>query len=60
MLAVISKDGTVKDLHVIKGHRLLRSAAKSAVRSWRYRPYMINGVPVDVSTLVSVDFSSPQ
>ncbi|HEX3968732.1 MAG TPA: TonB family protein [Edaphobacter sp.] len=60
MLAVISKDGTVKDLHVIKGHRLLRSAAKSAVRNWRYRPYMINGVPVDVSTLVSVDFSSPQ
>jgi TonB family protein len=60
MLAVISKDGTVKDLHVIKGHRLLRSATKSAVRNWRYRPYAINGVPVDVSTLVSVDFSSPQ
>jgi TonB family protein len=59
MLAVISKDGSVKDLHVIKGHRLLRSAAKSAVRNWRYRPYAINGVPVDVSTLVSVDFSSP-
>jgi TonB family protein len=60
MLAVISKKGTVKDLHVIKGHRLLRGAAKSAVRSWRYRPYRINGVPVDVSTLVHVDFSSPQ
>ena len=58
MLAVISKDGAVKDLHVIKGHRLLRGAAKSAVRNWRYRPYTINGVPVDVSTLVSVDFSS--
>ncbi len=60
MLAVISKDGSVKDLHVIKGHRLLRSAAKSAVRNWRYRPYAIHGVPVDVSTLVSVDFSSTQ
>jgi protein TonB len=60
MLAVISKDGTVKDLHVIKGHRLLRGAAKSAVRNWRYRPYRINGAPVDVSTLVSVDFSSQE
>lgn len=58
MLAVISKDGTVKDLHVIQGHRLLRGAAKKAVRNWRYRPYKINGVPVDVSTLVRVDFSS--
>lgn len=58
MLAVISKRGTVKELHVIKGRRLLRGAAKSAVRNWRYRPYRINGVPVDVSTLVRVDFST--
>jgi TonB family protein len=57
MEAVISKDGTVGELHVIKGHRLLRGAAKNAVRSWRYRPYKIDGVPVDVATTVSVDFS---
>jgi TonB family protein len=57
MQAVISKDGTVGELHVIKGHRLLRGAAKNAVRSWRYRPYKIDGVPVDVATTVSVDFS---
>jgi TonB family protein len=55
--AVISKKGTVEHLHVIKGHRLLRGAAKSAVRTWRYRPYKIDGVPVDVATIVSVDFS---
>jgi TonB family protein len=57
MQAVISKDGTVEKLHVIKGHRLLRGAAKNAVRNWRYRPYKIDGVPVDVATTVSVDFS---
>jgi TonB family protein len=57
MQAVISKDGTVEELHVIKGHRLLRGAAKNAVRSWRYRPYKIDGVPVEVATTVSVDFS---
>jgi TonB family protein len=57
MQAVISKNGTVEHLHVIKGHRLLRGAAKSAVRNWRYRPYKIGGVPVEVATIVSVDFS---
>jgi TonB family protein len=57
MQAVISKDGTVEELRVIKGHRLLRGAAKNAVRNWRYRPYKIGGVPVDVATTVSVDFS---
>jgi TonB family protein len=56
MQAVISRNGTVERVHVIKGHRLLRSAAKSAVQSWRYRPYEINGRPVEVATVVSVDF----
>ncbi len=57
MEAVISKDGTVEQVHVIKGHRLLRGAAKSAVRNWKYRPYKVGGVPVDVATTVSVDFN---
>jgi TonB family protein len=57
MQVVISKKGTVEHLNVIKGHRLLRGAAKSAVRTWRYRPYKIGGVPVEVATIVSVDFS---
>jgi TonB family protein len=57
MQAVISKNGTVEHLQVIKGHRLLRGAAKNAVRTWRYRPYKIDGVPVEVATIVSVDFS---
>jgi TonB family protein len=57
MQAVISKDGSVEQLRVIKGHRLLRGAAKNAVRNWRYRPYKIDGVPVEVATTVSVDFT---
>ncbi len=56
MRAVISRDGSVEHVQVIEGHRLLRGAAKSAVRNWRYRPYKMNGVPVDVATTVSVDF----
>jgi TonB family protein len=57
MHAVISKEGTVEELHVVKGHRLLRGAAKNAVRKWRYRPYKIDGVPMEVATTVSVEFS---
>ena len=57
MQAIISRNGTVESVHVIKGHRLLRGAATSAVRAWRYRPYLINGRPVEVATIVSVDFT---
>jgi TonB family protein len=57
MRALISRDGSVEHVQVIQGHRLLRGAAKSAVRNWRYRPYKMNGVPVDVATTVSVDFN---
>ncbi len=60
MKAIISKEGTIEDVHVINGHRLLRSAATHAVRNWRYRPYLINGHPVEVATTVSVDFKLPQ
>jgi TonB family protein len=57
MQAIISKDGTIENLHVLKGHRLLRGAATSAVRTWRYRPYLVNGRPVEVATIVKVGFT---
>ena len=57
MQAIISKDGTVQNLHVIQGHHLLRGAAKNAVRTWQYHPYLVNGKPVEVATIVSVDFT---
>ena len=59
MQAVISKKGTVENLRVIKGHFLLRNAAEKAVRTWRFRPYLIGGEPVEVATIVSVDFTLP-
>jgi TonB family protein len=54
--AVIAKDGSVSATHVLRGHRLLRGAATDAVSRWRFRPYMMEGRPVDVSTIVTVDF----
>lgn len=56
MQAIISKDGTVKRVHVIQGDSRLRSAATDAVSKWRYRPYLIDGQPVDVATTITVEF----
>ncbi|MEO8990845.1 MAG: energy transducer TonB [Acidobacteriaceae bacterium] len=54
--AVVSKNGAVIATHVLRGHRLLRGAASNAVSHWRYRPYVFNGKPTDVATVVSVNF----
>jgi TonB family protein len=60
MEAVISKTGNVDRVHVIEGDRHLRSAAEDAVLKWRYRPYLVNGRPVEVATTVRVDFRLPR
>lgn len=54
--AVVSRDGKVVATHVLRGHRLLRGAASNAVRQWRYQPYLVNGQPADVATIVTVNF----
>jgi len=56
MQALISKEGTVKRVHVMQGDSRLRSAAEEAVYKWRYRPYVLNGRPVEVATTVTVNF----
>jgi TonB family protein len=55
--ATISKSGSVEDLHVVTGQALLQEAALSAVRTWRYRPYLVNGEPVKVQTTINVIFT---
>jgi TonB family protein len=54
--AIISKAGTVQDVHVIEGNPLLRTAAAEAIYKWRYRPYLLNGQPVEAATTITVDF----
>jgi protein TonB len=55
--AVIGKDGTVQGLHVVSGHPMLTQAAMEAVKQWRYRPYSLNGEPVEVDTQINVNFT---
>ncbi len=56
MQAIISKDGTVTGVHVTEGDSRLRAAAEEAVYKWRYRPYLLDGQPVEVTTTITVDF----
>jgi protein TonB len=55
--ATISKTGVIENLRVLSGPPLLQQAALDAVRSWRYKPYQLNGEPVDVETTVHVIFN---
>ena len=54
--AMISRDGAIEDLQVLSGPPMLVKAAVEAVRQWRYRPYELNGEPVEVETEVKVNF----
>jgi protein TonB len=55
--AIISKEGQIEDLQLVSGHPMLVPAAIDAVRQWRYRPYLLNGQPVEVETTITVIFS---
>ncbi len=54
--AMISREGAIENLQVLSGHPMLIPAAVDAVRQWRYRPYVLNGEPVEVETEVTVNF----
>jgi protein TonB len=56
--AVISRSGTVESLHVVSSaHPLLNDAALAAVAQWRFRPYLLNGVAVEVEAQITVNFT---
>src|SRR5262249_58176779 len=55
--AQISKDGAIENLQLISGHPMLAPAAIEAVKQWRFKPYLLNGEPVEVDTQVEVNFT---
>ncbi len=55
--ATISKTGTIEGLSVVSGPPLLQQAAVDAVKTWQYRPYVVNGAAVEVATQINVVFS---
>jgi len=55
--AIIGKDGHTRDPKLVRGHPLLVQAALDAVKDWVYRPTLMNGEPVEVSTQISINFA---
>ena len=55
--AEISKDGSIQNLRLISGHPMLAPAAIDAVKQWKYKPYILNGEPVEVETQITVNFT---
>lgn len=54
--ATVAVDGSIQSLTVVSGHPMLAQAALDAVKQWRYRPYLLNGQPVEVETFITVVF----
>jgi TonB family protein len=55
--AIIAKDGTIKHLTVKSGPKELQRSALDAVHQWKYKPFLLNGNPVEVQTTIRVVYS---
>lgn len=55
--AIIGKDGTIHKLTVVSGPKELRKSAAGAVRTWKFKPYLLNGHPVEVETTINVVYT---
>ena len=53
----IEKDGSVQDVIALQGPPMLTQAAVDAVKQWRYKPYTLNGEPVEAETRVYLNFT---
>jgi protein TonB len=60
LMATISKTGDITHVKVLSGDSQLTRAAADAVKQWKYKPYLLNGEPVEIQTQVTVNFKLPR
>jgi periplasmic protein TonB len=60
LLATVSKNGDISAVKVLKGDSSLARAASDAVKQWKYKPYLLNGEPVEIQTQITVNFKLPR
>jgi TonB family protein len=53
----VNSDGTIKHVRLISGHPMLAPSAIEAIQQWRYKPYVLDGKPVEFTTIVNLHFS---
>jgi len=59
LLEAIGKDGSITSVKRISGDALLARSAADAVKQWKYKPYYLNGEPVEIDTQITVNFKLP-
>jgi protein TonB len=59
LLATISKTGDITAVKILSGEPQLARAAANAVKQWKYKPYLLNGSPVEIQTQVTINFKLP-
>jgi len=57
--ANISKTGSISAVKQLSGDGILGRAAIDAVRQWKYKPYYLNGEPIEIQTQITVNFKLP-
>jgi TonB family protein len=60
LMATISKTGDISAVKILSGDPNLAHAAVDAVKQWKYKPYLLDGTPVDMQTQVTVNFKLPR
>jgi TonB family protein len=60
LVATISKEGNISSIKVTSGDAQLSKAAVDAVKQWKYKPYLLNGEPVEIQTQVTIKFKLPR
>jgi protein TonB len=60
LTATISTRGDISTVKVVRGDQQLARAAVDAVKQWKYRPYLLNGTPVEIQTQITVNFKLPE
>jgi TonB family protein len=60
LLATVSKTGDITHVKALSGDAQLTKAATEAVRQWKYKPYLLNGEPVEIQTQVTINFKLPK
>jgi TonB family protein len=60
LLATISKTGDISAVKVLSGDPSLARAAADAVKQWKYKPYLLDGAPVEMQTQITVSFKLPR
>ena len=60
LLATIGKSGNITAVKTLSGEPTLARAALDAVKQWKYKPYYLNGEPVEIQTQVTVNFKLPR